>query len=491
MWDTGLLQAKTKSALPTISDYLDTFNNPYGCFRTLGEPEPQTNARGEIIFYAGNNSAIFPAEIEQGKISLKCYIKNGLYTNEIYSYLSHVDDPLLTPIRLLKEEIFVYDVFGNGSYHDIVCAEWVNGITLETALRRAARNDGFTYSELSAAFERMALQLLDREWAHGDLKPENIIVRPDGTLRLIDYDAMFIPELSGRRTLEIGTPPYQHPLRDETMFDKHLDDYAVALIAVSLRALALEPTLYGRYNRADNIIIYPSDIFGGGSEAYEEMLRLFARRGDHASYDLALSLQAGSIQIINLRESLRPHRVIYPSVGKPAMKAAEKSPTYNKNNSCPKLFSENGRWGFRDHTGRNIIPPVYEDAYEFSEGAALVRIDGIWQFLDTAGNMILDCSQYDSVKPFSEGYTPVRAAGKWGYLAMDGRIAIEPAFDMAGIFHEGLAVVRVGGKYGYIDRDGGIVIPPVYEYATGFRNGRAEVKLKEETFLIDTCGDRK
>ena len=489
MQETEILRTRIKSGLPTISDYADALTNPYGRFRTLREVEPQTDARGEVVFFAGNNAAVFPVRTAEGPTTLKCYIKNRLHAGEVYSYLSSQRDPLLTPVRLLEEEIFVHSMFGGDGRYDVVAAEWVDGITLETAIRRASRGDGFTFGELSEAFECIALELLSREWAHGDLKPENIIVRPGGSLCLIDYDAMFVPALAGQRTLEIGTPPYQHPARDEAMFDKSLDDYAVAIIAASLRALALDPLLYKRYNRSDNIILYPADILSGQSEAYDEILRLFASRGEHDSYDLALSLCTPSPRIHGLAEKLRP-RAVYPATEHELPKVADIAPEYVAAYPEP-CISSGGLWGYRDGEGREVIPAIYDTAHAFSDGVAIVRIHGRWQAIDPTGMVVLDCVEYGTVKPFSEGLAAVCTwDGRWGYITREGLPVIEPCYEMAGIFRELLALVRTEGRYGYIDPAGHWAIRPVYDHATGFRKGRATVQQNGEIFEIGLNGEK-
>lgn len=115
--------ARRKGRLPTISDYADALANPRGRFRTLGEVEPQIDARGDVIFFAGNNAAVFPVSTAHGPATLKCYIKNGLHAKEIYSRLAGSHDPLLATARRLEYEIFVYDALGSGSWYDAVVAD--------------------------------------------------------------------------------------------------------------------------------------------------------------------------------------------------------------------------------------------------------------------------------------------------------------------------------------------------------------------------------
>jgi DNA-binding helix-hairpin-helix protein with protein kinase domain len=95
---------------------------------------------------------------------------------------------------------------------------------------------------LARNFDILCGELLAQEWAHGDLKPENIVVASDGGMTPVDCDAMWIPAFAGRRACELGTPPYRHPERDESWFDKRIDDYSIKFISAALHALALDPT---------------------------------------------------------------------------------------------------------------------------------------------------------------------------------------------------------------------------------------------------------
>jgi hypothetical protein len=71
--------------------------------------------------------------------------------------------------------------------------------------------------------------LRDAEIAHGDLQHGNIIVE-HGHLRLVDHDGLFVPEMAGWTSSEVGHQHYQHPARDAAFFNKHLDNFSAIVI---------------------------------------------------------------------------------------------------------------------------------------------------------------------------------------------------------------------------------------------------------------------
>lgn len=113
---------------------------------------------------------------------------------DLYAALDRYPSSLRYPVRYLPGEIYLY-VTDRGAWYDLLAADWAEGHTLDYAIRRALHyRSSADLTALSRAFEAMAAELLAQPWAHGDLKPSNIMVTPSGTLRLIDYDGAFVPE---------------------------------------------------------------------------------------------------------------------------------------------------------------------------------------------------------------------------------------------------------------------------------------------------------
>jgi serine/threonine protein kinase len=242
---------------PTITDYIATLENPSGVFRTLGEISVERDIYGAVALRAGNSAAVFRyAAPGAGWRFLKCYVRRNRHLGAVYDYIERRRPALLPDVRLLAGEMFVHTSGGCAEWIDVVEGEWTEGETLAAAVARAVRTrDGGGLTRLSDAFDAMWSSLSAAEWAHGDLKPENIIVKPDGGLALIDCDAVWIPALAGVKAAELGTPPYRDPARTAKDFNKTIDDLPARLISTTLRMLARRPELWSGYTSFEELIM--------------------------------------------------------------------------------------------------------------------------------------------------------------------------------------------------------------------------------------------
>ena len=48
-------------------------------------------------------------------------------------------------------------------------------------------------------------------------------------------------------------------------------------------------------------------------------------------------------------------------------------------------YRKGDKWGYCDWNKKIVIPVQYDDAWLFSEGLALVKVNGKWGFIDTKG----------------------------------------------------------------------------------------------------------
>lgn len=120
--------------------------------------------------------------------------------------------------------------------------------------------DSHAMAMLCYRFCEMAAWLRAQSFAHGDIKPDNIMVRPDSTLTQVDYDGMYVATMKGKKSPTIGTKDFAHPLRTVDDFDETIDDFALAVIALSLKAISLDPSLYTTYGTSDRLLFAASDF---------------------------------------------------------------------------------------------------------------------------------------------------------------------------------------------------------------------------------------
>ena len=373
----------------TLRQYLFTLSDLRGLARTLGEAEVCRDAAGRPEYAVGNSAAVFRIR-HAGRIrSLRCFLRPMRHLREIYGE------------RLLERALFLYDSVGpaaSGEWVDVVLDEWIEGETLREAVRRAAgAGDRMRLAGLSAAFDTLAAAMVSDRTAHGDLKPENIIVGDDGTLCPIDFDASYLPAFAGEISPELGTAAYQHPARTAADFDERIDDYPAALISTALHALAEDPTLWDRYGSSDGLLYTPQRI--ASDPAYRETLALFEKRGMAVQYRIAQLLTAPTLRLFGLAELLAE-----AVREKPAARSGTEAET-------PELFVENGRWGYRT-AERVVVAPLYDNGFDFTEGLAAVQLGGTWHYIDTAGRTRLSCPGCAAVKPFRGGKAQVVRNGE-------------------------------------------------------------------------------
>ena len=248
---------------PTIKQYLDAIRLAEDNFDQLAAYRLVTGADGNPVMSSGNYAVVFKMQdTRDGSFhALKCFLKDQPGRAEAYraitDELEQVVSPYLTRIQYLEGELFVGTSSGGAEY-PVLVMDWVEGLTLDNYLR-AHLSDTHALHLLAYQFGRLAAWLLTQPFAHGDLKPDNILVRPDGSLVLVDYDGMFVPAMQGQRAPEMGSPDFRHPDRTDADFSEHIDDFALASILLSLRAVVHCPDYLIRYGAADRLLLSEAD----------------------------------------------------------------------------------------------------------------------------------------------------------------------------------------------------------------------------------------
>ena len=241
---------------PSISDYIEALRDAEDSLSELKDLRLVYDDQGHPIMSSGNFAVVFKMQAPTGEYhALKCFLRDQEERSERYRMiaeeLQYVQSTYLVKFRYLESELFVDVPNTDGEEYPVLLMDWVDGIPLDQYLKTII-NYNYGKDLLAYRFSLLARWLVTQPFAHGDLKPDNICVRGDGSLVLLDYDGMYVPALSGRKPLEQGSPHYRHPLRSTLPFDEHIDDYSLSLILLSLRAIALEKSLYYKYSYSSN-----------------------------------------------------------------------------------------------------------------------------------------------------------------------------------------------------------------------------------------------
>ena len=248
---------------PLISEYVRAIQDASNNLDELAHLVPVQDDHGEPYRSSGAFAVVFKMKDEQtGKCyALKCFTEEQEGRAEAYRQiadeLEFVDSSYITSVKYLDKEIFV-DSSCEEDEFPVLLMDWIDGKTMETYIAENYQ-DNYAMAMLCYRFCKMAAWLRSQPFAHGDIKPDNIMVRPDGSLTLVDYDGMFVPAMKGQKSPTIGTKDFSHPLRTVDEFDETIDDFALVSIALSLKAISLKPSLLDEYGAADRLLFSAED----------------------------------------------------------------------------------------------------------------------------------------------------------------------------------------------------------------------------------------
>ena len=248
---------------PLISEYVRAIQDASNNLDKLAHLVPVLDDHGEPYRSSGAFAVVFKMKDEQtGKCyALKCFTEEQEGRAEAYRQiadeLEFVDSSYITSVKYLDKEIFV-DSSCEEDEFPVLLMDWIDGETMENYIAENYQ-DNYAMAMLCYRFCKMAAWLRSQPFAHGDIKPDNIMVRPDGNLTLVDYDGMFVPAMKGQKSPTIGTKDFSHPLRTVDDFDETIDDFALASIALSLKAISLKPSLLDEYGAADRLLFSAED----------------------------------------------------------------------------------------------------------------------------------------------------------------------------------------------------------------------------------------
>ena len=248
---------------PLISEYVKAIQDAGDNLEQLAHLTPVLDDHGEPYRSSGAFAVVFKMQDKSsGKYyALKCFTEEQLGRAEAYRQIADeldlLDSPYITSVKYMEKELFVDSQCEEDEF-PVLLMDWVEGETMEAYIVANYHNQS-AMSLLCYRFGKMAAWLRSQSFAHGDVKPDNIIIRPDGSLTLVDYDGMFVSSMKGCKSPTIGTKDFSHPLRTMDDFDETIDDFSLASIALSLKAISMNSTLLDTYGASDRLLFSEKD----------------------------------------------------------------------------------------------------------------------------------------------------------------------------------------------------------------------------------------
>ena len=248
---------------PTILEYVKAIQDAGNNLDKLAHLTPVLDNHGEPYHSSGAFAVVFKMQDKStGKYyALKCFTEEQEGRSDAYRQIAEeldmIEYPYIISVKYIEKEVCI-DCQCEEDKFPVLLMDWVDGDTMEAYIAANYHNQS-SMSMLCYRFGKMAAWLRTQSFAHGDLKSDNIIVRPDGSLALVDYDGMFVPSMKGRKSPTKGTKNFSHPLRTVDDFDETIDDFSLASIALALKAISLNSTLLDLYGKSDRLLFSEED----------------------------------------------------------------------------------------------------------------------------------------------------------------------------------------------------------------------------------------
>jgi len=182
------------------------------------------------------------------------------------------------------------------------------------------------------------------------------------------------------------------------------------------------------------------------------------------------------------------------SGGKPIADLFDDASDFHEGIAAVKIANQ---WGCIDKTGHLVVLPQFEKVGSFSEGLGWVQKREVTEIIDKSATVKGHILKLSPVGEFSEGLLQVDPEmgppSAFGFVDSTGGTVIKPDTGIARKFSEGLAraaTVRSGEskgeytedyKYGFINHTGKFVIAPTFDAAGDFSEGLAPVLTATET----------
>lgn len=288
-------------SFPSIGQYNQTIISKNGkCLRELTDSifvPVRTSPIKVYAFGSGANAVVFKINYHNRTYGLRCFLNNDSdrvnRAKSISKYLENITVSWKIDYKFLESEISV-----NGKSYPLIQMSWSSGIDLNTWIGNNI-NDHNKLNQLQKKIVDLSKSLENNNIGHGDIQCGNLFVEETGSiisLKLIDFDGMYIPSLSHLNAIEKGRAEFQHPSRNLTHFRPTIDRFSFIVILTAIELLKYDKSLWrsplqNGFNSLDNLLFSAKDFKNPNtSELFRKARSLNSNSVDHYIYQLIFAI---------------------------------------------------------------------------------------------------------------------------------------------------------------------------------------------------------
>lgn len=321
--------------------------------------------------------------------------------------------------------------------------------------------------------------LHDRNIVHFDLSPNNVMVRPDDSIVLIDFGFAKQYDQSGEQMCALpvsgGTIGYIAPEQIEGKikdFTPSTDTYALGGILCFLLT-GHAPVSCQTLLRDDGALCK------GLPEKFHDFIK-----------------KAMAIRVKDRFASVDEFIAGLPKTNTKETTSGNENDInraidgLNSISNSKRVFKpiprEDKKWNFVDAEGHYLAKQWFDGVHDFSEDWARVWLNGKWNFINSFGKYLSN-QWFDVARPFSEGWALINLNGKWNFINPSGEYLSFRWFDEARDFSKGCAAVK-SWKWTLISSSGKLFTDPKFDYVWDVFEGWVLVEMDERYNFINSCG---
>jgi len=257
---------------PDIVEYNEAIQHPNTAFidPELKRGKVRETNLGLPLALSGGFALTYMVETQGRKLAVRCFHRQVPAAESKYAAIA-------SKVNSVRNHYFVdFAYLPNGikvknGIYPIVRMDWVEGDTLGIYLDKNAERPE-KIRKLRSEFQILAAYLERERIQHGDIQNGNVMIS-NGSVRLIDYDGMYVPGMQTGAGDELGHKHFQHPNRSSSDFGPKMDRFSFIAVDLSLMALIEDGALHKRFREGGETILFKANDFADPHNS--EVFRLF------------------------------------------------------------------------------------------------------------------------------------------------------------------------------------------------------------------------